>query len=88
MKRKHEGLAPYRLKDNPEERRIAKAWQKHNDDGNTLAWLLDPERGCAHRPPDPSDRDVVVAATVLQWLGSPVGQGFLCKLGYRRKEKK
>lgn len=24
-----------------------------------------------------SDRDELVAATVIQWLGSPVGQGFL-----------
>lgn len=87
-KRKHVGLAPYRLRDNPEERRFADAWQKHNDDGNILAWLLDPERGYAHRPPEPSDRDVEVAATVVQWLGSPVGQGFLRDLGYERSGKR
>jgi len=87
MKRKHHGLAPYRLADNPEEKRFAKKWQKHNDDGNTLAWLLDPERGNSWRPTEPSDRDVEVAATVMQWLGSPVGQGFLRDLGYERSEK-
>jgi hypothetical protein len=88
MKRKHQGLAPYRLADNPEEKRFARKWQAYNDAGNTLACLLDPERGSGRRPPEPSDRDVAVAATVVQWLGSPVGQGFLRDLGYERSGKR
>jgi hypothetical protein len=83
----HKGRATYRFNDNPEEQRFAEAWQAHNDQGNTLAHLLDPRHGEPFGyPPDPSDRDIEVAATVVQWLGSPVGQGFLRDLGYVRKE--
>jgi hypothetical protein len=47
----------------------------------TLAYLLSTEQ---HRPPEPSSRDHVVAATVVQWLGSPGGTAFLQDLGYVR----
>jgi hypothetical protein len=87
VRTKHVGMAPYRLSGNPEEAAIAKAWQEHNDSGNTLAWLLDPEKGNSRRPPEPSERDVAVAATVVQWLGSPVGQCFLRDLGYRKVDE-
>lgn len=38
----------------------------------------------APREPIPTDREHEVAATVVQWLGSPVGQGFLRDLGYEK----
>lgn len=80
---KHHGLARYRFPDNPEEKRIADAWQAHNDTGRTLDHLLDPRKGEPFgHPPHAADRDRVVAATVMQWLGSHVGQGFLRDLGY------
>lgn len=65
-----------RLKDNPEERRFAKAWDK----ANVLRYLL----GDGIVPVDPTEQEAVVAATVIQWLGSPVGQGFLHDLGYMK----
>ena len=71
------GLHPYRFKDNPEERRFAEAWAKHCGDGKTLAYLLFPVA--------PTEREEQVAATVIQWLGSPVGQGFLRDMGYEKK---
>lgn len=77
------GLHTHRLKDNPEEQRFADAWAQHNAMGKTLAYLL--TVGDQHFPVMPSDRDGEVAATVIQWLGSPVGQGFLRDLGYERK---
>lgn len=84
---KHNGLHPHRLQksaDNPEEVRFAKAWQGKQDHGSILAYLL--WQGTqGGRPPDPSDRDIAVAATVVQWFGSPVGQAFLAELGYERK---
>ena len=79
---KYQGLRPYRHKDNPEEKRFAQAWSKENEDGRLLAHLLDDRHAQGGYPPEPSDRDHVVAATVIQWLGSPVGQGFLRRLGY------
>jgi len=82
---KTKGLHTYRLKDNPEEERFAKAWDEHNRHGTVLAHLLDTRSVQTGRPVDPTDRDEAVAATVVQWLGSPVGQGFLSDLGYTRK---
>lgn len=87
---KHKGLSTHRFTGNPEERRFADAWQQHNDNdnGNTLAYLLDPRNGEPFgSPPHVEDRDREVAATVVQWLGSPVGQGFLRDLGYVRVEE-
>lgn len=80
------GLHPYRFHDNPEEQRFAEAWLKETKPAmgtGILAYLLN--SGAQNfRPIDPSERDQVVAATVIQWLGSPVGQGFLRDLGYTR----
>jgi hypothetical protein len=83
--RDHVGLRPYRFKDNPEEKRIAKAWQLwQGENGNLLAHILDERPDQGGSPPDPSKRDRVVAATLIQWLGTPVGQSFLEELGYKR----
>jgi hypothetical protein len=83
MTNSHVGLRAYRLKDNPEEKRIAKAWQEKN--GNLLAHILDERPNQGGNPPEPSKRDRVVAATVIQWLGTSVGQGFLEDLGYKKQ---
>ncbi len=82
---KNKGLYTHRFKDNPEEKRFAEAWDTINRLGSNLAYLLDPKNGVGSRPPEPTDRERVVAATVIQWLGSPVGQAFLRDLGYVRE---
>lgn len=80
---KHHGISRHRLTDNPEEQRFADAWQEQNDTGRTLDWLLDPLHSArTGYPPHAEDREREVAATVVQWLGSSVGQGFLRDLGY------
>lgn len=81
---KHKGLHTHRFADNPEEKRFAEAWAKENKQGSILAYLLDPAHGTGYRPPLPTVREAETAATVIQWLGSPVGQGFLRDLGYER----
>ncbi len=82
------GLHPYRFTDNPEEKRFAVAWDTYNRQGHTLAYLLNPKPGLVWSlPPDPDHRDVVVAATVVQWLGSHVGESFLAELGYVKARK-
>jgi hypothetical protein len=75
-----QGLHAYRLKDSfhATEREFAEAWERQ---GNTLAYLL----GNGRDPLAPSERDAIVAATVIQWLGSNVGQAFLSDLGFKRK---
>lgn len=83
---KPKGLSTHRFRDNPEELRFAEAWSNRNDHTtSTLAYLLDPNHGTKGRPQEPTDREHVVAATVIQWLGSPVGQSFLADLGYEKK---
>ena len=83
------GLHTYRLdpkQDNPEEVRFAKAWDAEvnrelGPPHGTLAYLL----GDGKDPVVVTDREEVVAATVVQWFGSPVGQAWLRDLGYERK---
>ena len=79
MNIKHIGVNFHRRKTLPEEDEFAKAWEEQNDVTQTLAWLLntfDPVTGQQQKGVI-SQRDADVAATVIQWLGSPVGQCFL-----------
>jgi len=77
---KNKGLHQHRFNQNPLEKKFAAAWEKENTlnsvGNNLLDYLLAkdnrPDQQCEVRP-----RDRVVAATVIQWLGSPVGQYFL-----------
>jgi hypothetical protein len=87
-KPRSKGLHVNRFRDNPEEKRFSDAWlaETEREMGTSiLAYLLN-TGAQDYRPADPSERDQVVAATVIQWLGSPVGQGFLRDLGYTRPE--
>ena len=87
MKKQMAGMHEHRLKDNAQELVFATLWKMWNRDGlATLGHLLDVGRVQGAHPPTPADRDAVVAATVIQWLGSPVGQGFLEEAGYVRRE--
>lgn len=73
----HEGRAVYRLAENPMERRFHDAW-KAKQTGDTLALML----GDGVRKGEPTARDAMVAATVIQWLGCPVGTQFLQQVRY------
>lgn len=80
---KNKGLQSGRLKREPIERLFAAEWEKLNtnrsnhqlDGKGTLDYILakDPNDPCG----EVSDRDREVAATVIQWLGSPCGQSFI-----------
>jgi hypothetical protein len=83
---KVKGVSTHRFRDNPEELRFAQAWDDQNKYGHHLAHLLDTRSVHTGEPPPVSERDEVVAATVIQWLGSPVGQAFLRDLGYVRND--
>ena len=82
LKSRHVGRAPYRFKDNPREKLYATEWEKlqltpwgKESFKGTIDYLLaeDANRPCF----EVTDRDAEVAATVIQWLGSPVGQYWL-----------
>jgi len=81
---KNKGLHQYRFRDNPLEKKFAEAWEDSNKHGRTLEYLLAKD---SNRPNDEvTDRDREVAATVIQWLGSPVGQGFISDMERVSKE--
>jgi len=74
----NKGLRQHRFKQNPLEWKFAEMWEYlniKNDGRGVLDYLLaeDINRPCGEK----TDRDKMVAATVIQWLGSPVGQNFL-----------
>lgn len=81
VKVRHRGLHPYRYKDNPTEKAFALAWQQQESlGGGNLAYML----GDGHRLAVVKDRERLVANTIIQWLGSPVGRGFLESVGFRQ----
>lgn len=81
-KLKHVGINAHRLKDNPEELAFANAWDVFA--AKQLKYLLCPPGLEQRWAVEPADDARVVAATVVQWLGSPVGRSFLRELGYVR----
>ena len=77
IKSKFHGLNDHRYADNPLEKAFALEWQKENSQTRpSFSYLMD-EKNRAEPDPPLTDRDWLVAATVVQWLGSPVGQLFL-----------
>jgi len=88
----HEGFSKDRLKPergNPRELAFIEAWKRENEYGTRGNHLLD------QLIPNATQRDAKVAATIIQWLGSNVGMGFLrdviydnesiaCQLGVKR----
>jgi hypothetical protein len=93
IKKKFQGRSTHRYKDNPMEKAFAAAWQKENDTSRpgkkySLMEYLFAENGeeCGSPRADLSKRDWEVANTVIQWLGSPVGQAFLRDVLKRRTD--
>ncbi len=76
----YRGLHTYRLASNPTERLYAERWAEINKTGHVLEYIL--SIGGEKRA-DPSPRDYAVAATVVQWLGTIVGQSFLEEVARR-----
>lgn len=91
---KYPGMSADRLqpdRDNPREVAFAEQWMKENDTTNgrrLLANLIAPinSRGQPDQHYIPSIRDECLAATLIQWLGSPVGMSFLSEVVLRSPE--
>lgn len=85
IKKKFRGMGQHRFSREPLEKRFAEAWQRLNDTDtpgrarSTLDYLMD-ESGRGEPNPPLTDRDWLVASTVIQWLGSPVGQCFVAEV--------
>ena len=80
VKKMYQGMRPYRYKDNPLEKEFALQWQHENDrpsnSDSLISWLLTNDNNSAII----SDRDRLVAATIIQWLGTPCGKYFLSEI--------
>ena len=76
---KHEGIRAQRTQHNPLEKRFANEWRKRNKREGLSHGQLD--YMLAEDPNKPggevTERDAMVAAAVVQWLGTHVGQCFL-----------
>ena len=76
MNSKFTGANSHRTETNPKEQAFADAWQEQNKwKHSMLEQLLSADGG--KTPAQVSLRDEMIAATVIQWLGSPVGSCFL-----------
>lgn len=79
-KRKHVGRCPYRFNGNPRELLFAEAWQAHNDRATPqpIDWLIGKLSTSGASVIEPATQaQCSDVATVIQWLGSPVGWGWL-----------
>jgi hypothetical protein len=78
----HTGLRAYRLKDDGpstlREKAFTDLWQQEQE-SHLLEYLL----GSDNQKGNVSERDAQVAATVIQWLGTAVGQSFIEKVQFR-----
>lgn len=80
IKKEWQGINSHRYKNNPQELKFAEVWQKLNDrdyinKGKTIDYILN--KGDEKFVDICSERDQEVACSIIQWLGSPIGQGFL-----------
>ncbi len=78
----HTGLRAYRLKDDGpstlREKAFAELWQQEQE-SHLLEYLL----GSDNQKGNVTERDAQVAATVIQWLGTAVGQSFMEKVQFK-----
>ena len=76
---KHESGKKYRFKDNPMEKKFASAWKEENTvrPGSRRDPMLAMLIGNGIHPAEITDRDAFIAASVVQWFGSPVGRNWL-----------
>lgn len=84
LPKKYQGLHTYRFKENPDEEKFATVWAeicKLSDDRH-LSYLMSLDND-GNEPI--SDRDRLIANTIIQWLGSPCGQYFLKDCGFTKK---
>ncbi len=75
IKKEWQGVNSHRYKNNPQELKFAEVWQKLNTRGSSknLDYILSRDNNLFYV----SERDQEVANSIIQWLGSPCGQGFL-----------
>lgn len=71
-KQKHIGRSAYRLSSNPKEAVFAESWRMQNERFSTVDWMLG--IGITDKA---TEQQCAEAATIVQWLGSPIGWAWL-----------
>lgn len=83
----------YRFKDNEKEQefhdKFKEMFERDNMSKTTLSGIVFGwDNDMQHYPKEYlTEREEDIILNVIQWLGSPVGQGFLEKCGYTKKTK-
>lgn len=72
---KYRGKSPYRYEDNPMEKAFALEWQDQCANNSTLEYLLSNKDNRLSAMVNTQEQ--MATNTVMQWLGSPIGQSFL-----------
>jgi hypothetical protein len=81
------GLKTYRHKSNSQEKEFHDKFIKQHAD-NDMSMIVFPPNGDGLSPSEYlSRREESIVITTIQWLGSPVGQGFLRECGFVKEEK-
>jgi len=79
----HRGKKRYRLASNPMEQMFADLWEEKNTPiPGRPHGMLSYAVADGVLPTEVSNRDAELVATVIQWLGSPVGMAFLRDAGF------
>jgi hypothetical protein len=81
----YQGKSAHRYKENPLEKAFAEEWAVQSEQHKTPEYLLFPSSQVCYSEVD-ADRRLAMN-TVVQWLGSPVGQGFLLEVLARPEAK-
>ena len=76
------GLYASRLEREPDEKKFVKEWERTHECSDLFKDLLSEQGNFPLGPPE--ERDRVIAATLIQWLGSTVGQCFLNDCGFSK----
>lgn len=88
--KRNTGVNAQRFGREPLEKLFAEEWDNRNKSTHgrspTLPYLFDPDD--QQSPLEPTDIEYILAATVIQWLGSPVGQGFLEDVFQKARDRK
>lgn len=79
-------LKEYRFKSNPLEKKFVDTFLDHFEKRNTMDLIIFGHGSESMEPKDYlSEREESIVVSTIQWLGSPVGQGFLNE--YMKKEE-
>lgn len=85
-----EGLKTYRHDNNPLEKKIHDIFVKEyaeSKNGVAMEQIVMPIDGNGNPEEYLTDREKQIMITTIQWLGSPVGQGFLENCGFTLGKK-